>query len=361
MRDEEQGEIERVAKMYCPVKINGDLLSPTAKCNLLLQTHISRGDLLGNPTLASDSHYITQSAGRITRALFELVLKRNKAHLASRLLAFTIMVERQCWEFQTPLRQFSDIKQSVLTRVEDTELTVEDLQAMSAEEIGVKTRHNTATGQQILKHLNYLPCIELSATCQPITRAVLRVTVNLTPHFTWSDKQHGMVQSFYIWIVDRTGQQIIHSEQYNLHRDDANDAMSKDGRQLFITATIPVTDPPPTHYTLQCYSERFLGSYSEARLDLSNLRLPESTTATTTQLLELHPLPVTALHWSAAEQLYSFKHFNPIQTQLFHTLYHTDENVLLGAPTGSGKLISHIWHRHNLLTKLLTMSFSAST
>ena len=26
--------------------------------------------------------------------------------------------------------------------------------------------------------------------------------------------------------------------------------------------------------------------------------------------------------------------------QAFHTLYHTDENVLLGAPTGSGKTVS---------------------
>ena len=26
--------------------------------------------------------------------------------------------------------------------------------------------------------------------------------------------------------------------------------------------------------------------------------------------------------------------------QIFHTLYHTDENILLGAPTGSGKTIS---------------------
>ena len=29
-----------------------------------------------------------------------------------------------------------------------------------------------------------------------------------------------------------------------------------------------------------------------------------------------------------------------IRVQIFHTLYHTDENVLLGAPTGSGKTIS---------------------
>lgn len=30
----------------------------------------------------------------------------------------------------------------------------------------------------------------------------------------------------------------------------------------------------------------------------------------------------------------------PFACQAFHTLYHTDESVLLGAPTGSGKTIS---------------------
>lgn len=28
-----------------------------------------------------------------------------------------------------------------------------------------------------------------------------------------------------------------------------------------------------------------------------------------------------------------------MQTQVFHTLFHTDANVLIGAPTGSGKTI----------------------
>lgn len=33
------------------------------------------------------------------------------------------------------------------------------------------------------------------------------------------------------------------------------------------------------------------------------------------------------------------KFFNQIQTQVFNTLYHTDENVFLGATIGSGKTI----------------------
>ena len=56
----------------------------------------------------------------------------------------------------------------------------------------------------------------------------------------------------------------------------------------------------------------------------------------------MDPLPLSALQNPAYEALYRgrFTHFNPIQTQAFHTLYHSDHPVLLGAPTGSGKTIS---------------------
>lgn len=57
-------------------------------------------------------------------------------------------------------------------------------------------------------------------------------------------------------------------------------------------------------------------------------------------MLELQPLPISALDNKGYQSLYNFTHFNPIQTQIFHCLYHTDNNVLLGAPTGSGKTIA---------------------
>lgn len=59
-----------------------------------------------------------------------------------------------------------------------------------------------------------------------------------------------------------------------------------------------------------------------------------------TPLLELMPLEISVLNNIVYESLYNFTHFNPIQTQIFHCLYHTDNNVLLGAPTGSGKTIA---------------------
>jgi pre-mRNA-splicing helicase BRR2 len=58
-----------------------------------------------------------------------------------------------------------------------------------------------------------------------------------------------------------------------------------------------------------------------------------------TPLLDLQPLPVSALHNKAFEDLYPFQSFNKVQTQVFQALFTTDENAFIGAPTGSGKTI----------------------
>jgi Lhr-like helicase len=53
-------------------------------------------------------------------------------------------------------------------------------------------------------------------------------------------------------------------------------------------------------------------------------------------------LPISALKSDVLEAICAkrFTHFNPVQTQIFHTLYHTEHNALVGAPTGSGKTIA---------------------
>lgn len=86
-------------------------------------------------------------------------------------------------------------------------------------------------------------------------------------------------------------------------------------------------------------SDHWLGCETTFPLTFHDLILPE-THPPHTNLLALQPLPITALKDPDLENLYNFSHFNPIQTQIFHCLYHTDNNVLLGAPTGSGKTIA---------------------
>lgn len=58
-----------------------------------------------------------------------------------------------------------------------------------------------------------------------------------------------------------------------------------------------------------------------------------------TKLLDVQPLPKSVLQNKDFEDLYTFTHFNPVQTQVFHSCYYTDTPIILGAPTGSGKTI----------------------
>ena len=103
--------------------------------------------------------------------------------------------------------------------------------------------------------------------------------------------------------------------------------------------TIPIFDPLPPQYYVRAYSDRWLAAEAVYAISFQHLILPEHHPPHT-ELLDLQPLPITALKCPQYELLYKFTHFNPVQTQVFHTLYHSDHNVLLGAPTGSGKTVA---------------------
>lgn len=62
--------------------------------NVLLQAYISQLKLEGF-ALMSDMVFVTQSAGRLMRAIFEIVLHRGWAQLADKALALCKMVNKR--------------------------------------------------------------------------------------------------------------------------------------------------------------------------------------------------------------------------------------------------------------------------
>lgn len=108
---------------------------------------------------------------------------------------------------------------------------------------------------------------------------------------------------------------------------------------------IPVFEPLPTQYFIRIVSDNWVGCESLIPVSFRHVLLDGLSSPTFfTSLYDLTPLPIQALSDPQYEQLYSsrFEVFNPIQTQLFHILYHSDVPVLLGAPTGSGKTTGKI-------------------
>ncbi|CAI8601243.1 unnamed protein product [Vicia faba] len=241
VRQDEKMELARLLDRV-PIPIKESSEDASAKINVLLQSYISQLKLEGL-SLTSDMVFISQSAERLLRALFEIVLKHGWAQLAEKALNLCKMVTKRMWSAQTPLRQFNGIPNGILTKLEKKNLSWE-------------------------------------SKCSSNFSLSFGVELTITPDFSWDDRIHGYVEQFWVaWtpiVLPVSFRHIILSEKY----------------------------PPPT------------------------------------KLLDLQSLPVTALQSPSYEVLYqNFKHFNPIQTQVFSVLYNSDDSVLVAAPTGSGKTI----------------------
>ncbi|CAM8907106.1 unnamed protein product [Rhodiola kirilowii] len=332
VRDEEQSELEAMARKSCPLEVKGGPSNKYGKISILIQAFISRSPM-DSFSLVSDAAYISASLARIMRALFEICLRRGWCEMTSFMLDYCKAVDRQIWPHQHPLRQFDkDISLEILRKLEEREADLDRLQDLPEKDIGVLIRYAPG-GKLVKQYLGYFPWIQLSATVSPITRTVLKVDLVVSPEFIWKDRFHGAAQRWWIFVEDSENDHIYHSELFSLTKKLAT------GESQKISFTVPIFEPHPPQYFIRAISDSWLHSEFIYTISFQNLALPESHT-THTELLDLKPLPISALGNGTYESLYTFSHFNPIQSQAFHVLYHTDHNVLLGAPTGSGKTIS---------------------
>ncbi|KNB44810.1 activating signal cointegrator 1 complex subunit 3 [Blastocystis sp. subtype 4] len=127
VRDEELSELVDMKRSCCRVGQDVKLDDEYAKTLILLQAYINQW----NPheaTLFSDFNFISQNAGRITRALFEICIQRGWAMSGFLVLNLAKSVERRIWFTDHPLLQ-------VPIHREKQELSLDDLREMSADEI----------------------------------------------------------------------------------------------------------------------------------------------------------------------------------------------------------------------------------
>ncbi|KAF2019527.1 Sec63-domain-containing protein [Aaosphaeria arxii CBS 175.79] len=331
-RDTEEKELSSLQEEgYVVTEVKGGVGTPHGKTNVLLQSHISRARL-EDFTLVSDTNYIAQNATRIARALFMIALNRRWGYQCRVLLSLCQSIDRQVWAIEHPLHQF-DLPQPVLRKLDEKWPSIESLRDMEPAEIG-QLVHNQKMGTVVSKLLDNFPTLGIESEIAPLNRDVLRIRLWITPEFKWNDRHHGMSESFWIWVENSETSEIFHSEYFILSRKKLYDDHE-------LNFTIPLSDPLPSQIYVRAISDRWLGAETVHPISFQHLIRPD-TESVYTDLLNLQPLPLSVLKNPILEELYGkrFQYFNPMQTQIFHCLYHTPANVLLGSPTGSGKTVA---------------------
>ncbi|KFX86491.1 hypothetical protein O988_09542, partial [Pseudogymnoascus sp. VKM F-3808] len=95
VRQDEKLELAKLLGRV-PIPVKESIEEPHAKINVLLQAYISRLKLEGLALMA-DLVYVTQSAGRILRAIFEITLKKGWSSVAKTALELCKMAEKRMW------------------------------------------------------------------------------------------------------------------------------------------------------------------------------------------------------------------------------------------------------------------------
>ena len=332
VRQDEKLELAKLLGRV-PIPVKESIEEPQAKINVLLQAYISRLKLEGLALMA-DLVYVTQSAGRILRAVFEICLRKGWSSVAKSALDLCKMAEKRMWPTMTPLRQFPMCPKDIIQKAERIDVPWSSYFDIDPPRMGELLGVPKA-GRTVCDLVSKFPRLEVQAQVQPVTRSMLRVELAITPNFTWDEAVHGTAEGFWIIVEDCDGEEILYHDQFLLKRDYA----SSEVNEHLVDFTVPITEPMPPNYFISLTSDRWMHAETKVPVSFQRLILPERFPPHT-PLLDLQPVPVQALKRKDYQTLYTkFSRFNRIQSQVFKSLYDSDDNVFIGAPTGSGKTI----------------------
>ncbi len=146
-----------------------------------------------------------------------------------------------------------------------------------------------------------------------ITDILIKRKCSRLPDFRWDEKIHSLSETFLILFEDADGEIILFSDTFILRQRYAEDEHN-------VTITVPMFEPVPRIIIFLSFPK---GCY------------------TAKPSILYFPRDSRSRHNKEFEALYadSIRTFNKVQTQVFQALYTSDDNVFIGAPTGSGKTI----------------------
>lgn len=327
VRQEERLEITKLAEK-CPIPIKEQPSDSLAKVNVLLQTYISRFSLDGFALMA-DMVYITQSAGRLLRAIHEISLHKKWPSLSKVSLNLCKMVERRMWSSNSPFRQFgSQVPREIIRTTENSHLPFVSYINLGAEELAeaLNFKGNSTKAFEILQQF---PRLNLGYFAQPITPSLLRVQLEIVPQWTWNANVHNKNENFLMLVEDCNGTKVLHTDTFTVSQQYI-------GKEHFLEFFVPILDPIEPAYFVSFISEKWLQSEWKIPVLLSDTKIPKKFPPFT-DVEGSQNFPTSTLRVSEYVDTFDFSHFNRFQSQLFSTLYKSNNNTFIGLSKGSGK------------------------
>ena len=341
VREEEKVELSKLVELV-PIPIKGGAEDPSSKINVLLQTFVSRLSLEGF-ALMSDMVFVTQNAGRLFRALFEIALKRGWSGLARKCLEWCKCVELRMWPVQSSLRHFKNMTEDICRKIERKQIGNDELSLLNAEELGEIFRA-PRLGAQVYSVLHQIPKLGVIAYIQPISRSLLSMRIEITPEYEFDDKVHMANEYFWLLVEDVSQQHVLYVDQIGVR----NFQIKKKSCLVF-NISVPVTEPVPPYYFVRVVSDRWMGCETVRPVSFRHLILPAKS-APPTEIQDLEPMTLSRVRietFSVREnqkvdagrilRAERIEVLNSVQTQTFSAVYNSQSNVIICGPESCGK------------------------
>ncbi|SCV04303.1 LAMI_0H15038g1_1 [Lachancea mirantina] len=331
VRPEERLELKNILER-APVPVTDSPDDPLTKVNLLLQIYVSRLKLDGF-ALNADMIYITQSATRLIRAMFELSTEQGWPRTAKKLLNLCKSVSNRLWFSNTPLRQFPSCPAEVIRRAEASSIPWSQFLSLETpQEVG-KALRSEKHGKAIFDLIRRFPKLNINCTVQTITPTWIKFELEILADWLWDTKLHGFSESFFVLAEDFMGEKILFHDVFTVK---ANHGKQEQYLEFTIPIELSANQTLPPNIFISFISEKWLHCESRLPVLFDEIKMPKRFPAPTL-VFDEGLVGTENLEVEEYIEKFEFQCFNQIQSQVFPALYQSNESVFIGAPKGSGK------------------------
>jgi pre-mRNA-splicing helicase BRR2 len=166
VRQDEKLELAKLLGRV-PIPVKESIEEPHAKINVFYK-HISHASSSKGLALMADLVYVTQSAGRILRAIFEITLKKGWSSVAKTALELCKMAEKRMWPTMTPLRQFPGCSRDIIQKAERIDVPWANYFDLDPPRMG-ELLGTAESWETVCNLVSKFPRVEVQAQVQPMT------------------------------------------------------------------------------------------------------------------------------------------------------------------------------------------------